>query len=71
MLFLSIPFYKYSLPETLKQVENLESQERDEMEYVDSENGKLIGMEKNGINNGPNGSDNFENGYDGKNLIYN
>ena len=55
----------------MKQVENLENQQRDEMEYVDSENGKLIGMEKNGINNGPNGSDNFENGYDGKNWIYN
>ena len=36
------------------------------MEYVDSENGKVITMEKNGGNNGPNGNDNFENGYDGK-----
>ena len=40
------------------------------MEYVDSENGNLIAMEKNGVNNGLNGSDNFENGYDGKKWIF-
>jgi len=33
------------------------------MEYLDSDNGKLIAMEKNGANNGHDGSDNFENGY--------
>ena len=36
------------------------------MEYVDSENGTMMNIEKNGGENGTNGSDNFENGYDGK-----
>ena len=39
------------------------------MEYLDSDNGKLIAMEKNGANNGHDGSDNFENGYNGKDCI--
>jgi hypothetical protein len=39
------------------------------MEYVDSENSKMITMDKNGGNNGPNGNDNFENGYDGKKIL--
>ena len=39
------------------------------MEYVDSENGKVVTMQKNGGGSDPNSNENFENGYEGKTLF--